>query len=98
MNVKAVMKTKVTSSLVAAGNTYNPSLLVLRDKGYDLWLEQGEERLRWCARKGDQNFLAYSGPELLGLVVLWEHLRENWNQQSPDLFGELIDRIESEPT
>jgi hypothetical protein len=97
MNVKAVMEAKVTSSLVAAGNTYNPSLLVLRDKGYDLWLEQGEERLLWCARKGDQNFLAYSGPELLGLVALWEHLGENWNQQSPDLFGELIDRIESEP-
>ena len=94
MNVKAVMEAKVTSSLVAAGNTYNPSLLVLRDKGYDLWLEQGEERLRWCARKGDQNFLAYSGPELLGLVVLREHLGADWNQQRPDIYGELIDRMQ----
>jgi len=88
------METKVNSSLVASGNTYNPSLIVLRDKGYDLWLERGEEGSLWCARKGDQSFLAFSGPELLGLVVLWEHLGENWNQQEPDIYGELTERME----
>jgi len=87
------MATNVQSSLVASGNTYNPSLIVLRDKGYELWLEKGDDGSLWCAKKGDQSFLAYSGPELLGLVVLWEHLGENWNQQHPDLYGELIDRI-----
>ena len=87
------METNVQSSLVASGNTYNPSLIVLREKGYELWLEKGDEGSLWCARKGEQSFLAYSGPELLGLVVLWEHLGENWNRQQPDLYGELIDRI-----
>ena len=87
------MATNVQSSLVASGNTYNPSLIVLRDKGYELWLEKGDDGSLWCAKKGEQSFLAYSGPELLGLVVLWEHLGENWNQQHPDLYGELIDRI-----
>jgi len=87
------METNVKSSLVASGNTYNPSLLVLRDKGYDVWLEKGDDGSLWCARKGDQSFLAYSGPELLGLVVLWEHLGENWNQQSPDLYSALIERL-----
>jgi hypothetical protein len=87
------MQTKVQSSLVASGNTYNPSLIMLRDKGYELWLEKGDEGSLWCARKGEQSFLAYSGPELLGLVILWEHLGGNWNQQQPDLYGELIDRI-----
>jgi hypothetical protein len=88
------METTVRSSLVASGNTYNPSLIVLRNKGYELWLEQADdESTLWCARKGDQSFLAYSGPELLGLVALWEHLGENWNQQSPDIYGELIDQI-----
>lgn len=91
------METNVQTSLVASGNTYNPSLIVLRGKGYDLWLERGADGTLWCARKGDQNFLAYSGPELLGLVVLWEHLGENWNQQSPDVYGELIDRMEDSP-
>jgi hypothetical protein len=88
------VEANVQTSLVASGNTYNPSLIVLRDKGYDLWLEKGDNGSLWCARKGEQNFLAYSGPELLGLVVLWEHLGETWNQQRPDIYGELIDRIE----
>jgi hypothetical protein len=85
-------------SLVASGNTYNPSLLVLREKGYDLWLEKGaDERSLWCARKGLQSFLAYSGPELLGLVVLWEHLGTDWNRQEPDVYSELIDKMDDEP-
>ena len=84
----------IRSSLVASGNTYNPSLIVLRQKGYDLWLEAAEDSSLWCARKGDQSFLAYSGPELLGLVVLWEHLGENWNQQRPDILGELTDKMD----
>jgi hypothetical protein len=88
------METSVQSSLVASGNTYNPSLIVLRDKGYDLWLEKGDNGSLWCARKGEQSFLAYSGPELLGLVSLREHLGENWNQQDPDIYSELIDRME----
>ena len=89
------MGTQTQSALVASGNTYNPSLIVLRDKGYDLWLEQGENGSLWCARKGGQSFLAYSGPELLGLVTLWEHLGENWNRQEPDVYGELMDKMES---
>jgi hypothetical protein len=89
------METTAQSSLVASGNTYNPSLIVLRDKGYHLWLEKGDDGSSlWCARKGEHSFLAYSGPELLGLVVLWEHLGENWNQQRPDIYGELIDQVQ----
>jgi hypothetical protein len=87
------MTTKVESCLVASGNTYNPSLIVLRDKGYDVWLEKGDNGSLWCARQGDQSFLAYSGPELLGLVALWEHLGQNWNQQTPDIYSELVDKI-----
>ncbi len=52
--------------LVAAGNTYNPSLIVLRQKGYEIWLEKGYEleledgetpeeygSTRWYAKKMD---------------------------------------------
>jgi hypothetical protein len=88
------METNLQTSLVASGNTYNPSLIVLRDKGYDLWLEPGENGSLWCARKGDQSFLAYSGPELLGLVVLWEQLGETWNRQVPDILGELQENMQ----
>jgi hypothetical protein len=88
------METNLQTSLVASGNTYNPSLLVLRTKGYELWLEKGENGSRWCAKKGDHSFLAYTGPELLGLVTLWENLGEEWNQQRPDVYSELVDRME----
>jgi hypothetical protein len=46
------------TSLVAAGNTYNPSLIVLRSKGYDLAGEEGEKSMLWFARKGTHCFLA----------------------------------------
>ena len=88
------METSVQSCLVASGKTYNPSLIVLRQKGYDLWLEKGDNGSLWCAKKGDKSFLAYTGPELLGLVVLWESLGEGWNQQSPDIYSELTDKME----
>jgi hypothetical protein len=90
------METKTDKSLVASGNTYNPCLIVLRNKGYDLWLEKSEEQNLWCARKGDRRFLAYSGPELLGLVVLWEQLGDDWNRQQPDIYEELIENMPDE--
>jgi hypothetical protein len=72
------METSVQSSLVASGNTFHPSLIVLLDEGYDLWLEKADHGSSlWCATKGEHRFLAYSGPNLLGLIVLWEHLGEN---------------------
>ena len=89
-----MVTTVQANSLVASGNTYNPSLIVLRDKGYDLWLEEGQNGSLWCAKKGDQTFLAYSGPELLGLAVLWETLGPNWNQQQPDVYNELIEKMD----
>jgi hypothetical protein len=88
------MDTQVDSCLVASGNTYNPSLIALRQKGYELWLEKGDSGSLWCASKGEQSFLAYSGPELLGLVALWEHFGKNWNQQLPDIYNELLDKID----
>jgi hypothetical protein len=88
------MNSTAQSSLVASGNTYNPCLIVLRDKGYELWLEKGEDHSLWCARKDGQSFLAYSAPELLGLVTLWEHHGEGWNRQEPDILDELYDKMD----
>ncbi len=88
------METQTQSALVASGNTYNPSLIVLRNKGYDLWLEKGDNGSLWCAKKGEHHFLAYSGPELLGLVALWEQFGQDWNQQKPDIYGELIEKLQ----
>lgn len=86
--------TQTFTSLVASGNTYNPALLVLRAKGYDIWLEKGDNGTLGCARKDGHSFLAYTGPELLGLVTLWEHLGDNWNQQQPDVVVQLHDQMQ----
>jgi hypothetical protein len=88
------MDTQIESCLVASGNTYNPCLIVLRQKGYEVWLEKGNHGSLWCAQKGDRSFLAYNGLELLGLAVLWEELGEGWNKQTPDIYSELIDELE----
>jgi hypothetical protein len=88
------MEAQLESCLVASGNTYNPCLIVLRQKGYQLWLEKSDNGSLWCAKKGDQSFMAYTGPELLGLVELWEQLGKNWNQQKPDIYSELVDKLQ----
>jgi len=79
------------TSLIAAGNTYNPCLLILRQRGYELWCERGERTVLYNARKGDHSFAGYSPPELLGIVVLWEELGADWCRQSPILIAELPD-------
>jgi hypothetical protein len=79
--------------LTAAGNTYNPSLITLRARGYVLAVEEPADTdrpLLWIACKDNRHFAAYSPPELLGLVALWEHLGAGWNQQTPDILAELL--------
>lgn len=56
--------------IAPAGNTYNPSLLVLQNKGYRLWAENDEDRMLWNAEKDDAVYTGYSPPELLGLVAV----------------------------
>jgi hypothetical protein len=83
-------------NIVAAGNTYNPCLLLLQRKGYQLYAEESGERLLWMASKDDSSFLAYSPPELLGVVVLGEIFGQEWNQQKPNLLGEVLENASEE--
>lgn len=84
--------------LVAWGNTYNPSLLVLKAKGYQIGAELTADgaKMRWVAQEGEDSFLAYSPPELLGIVVLWETFGADWNQQEPNLLTGLLDSANEE--
>lgn len=88
------MDTPESRGISAAGNTNNPCLLILRDAGYDLWLEPTERGSLWCASKDGVGFMGHSGAELLGIVTLWERFGENWNQQEPDVLSELFDAME----
>jgi hypothetical protein len=51
-----------STSLIAGRNTYNPCLVVLRKKGYTLWVDELDERLLWNARRELSAFSAYSPP------------------------------------
>ena len=80
--------------IAAAGNTSNPCLLVLEEKGYRLWLEPMEQGSLWCAEKNGIGFMGYSGAELLGVVTLWEAYGRSWNRQTPDVYGRLVEEME----
>ena len=83
------------SKLVATAATNNPSLIILREMGYDLEIVRSIvpnqiDVLHYCASSHNAEFMASSGPELLGLIALWNKFGKNWNQQSPDIFSEII--------
>jgi hypothetical protein len=78
-------------NITAAGNTYNPCLIVLQRKGYKLSADcGGDEHTVWTAEKDGARFSGYSPPELLGIVVLGEELGDHWNQQSPNVLASVL--------
>ena len=78
-------------NIMSAGNTYNPCLLVLRSKGYQLSAEAMDDGgLLWIARKGDSSFAGHTPPEVLGLVTLGEEFGAEWQRQLPDVLGEVL--------
>jgi len=58
-------------------------------EGYKLWFEVSVGRVLWRASKQSHYFLAYSGPELLGIVALWERYGEEGMIAEPDILAEL---------
>ena len=79
-----------------AGNTEIPALIVLRDKGYDLWIEPDENKkwIDWRAEKECRQFSATSPNILLGLVSMQEWRGDEWQLKAsePDLYDELLSK------
>ena len=62
------------ASLSSALNVYNTCLLILRRRGYELWIKEiNPETIMWFAKKKEYDFAAYSPIELLGLVSIYEY-------------------------
>jgi hypothetical protein len=81
-------------SLALTAATHNPCLIILREKGYRLRISCGRRRSGssdcvYMAEAEGRRFAAMSGPELLGLVTLWEHFGEDWKRQTPDIEDEV---------
>ena len=79
-----------------AGNTFNPCLIILRQKGWTLRAETDGDRLIWSALRNGVECSAFSPPELLGIVTLAETFGRDWNRQEPDIFGEILRRTDGE--
>lgn len=80
----------------ASNKTDNPSMILLEEKGYELWLEKIEDsdRVYWCASKEGRGFTGCSGADLLGIVILWERFGSKWHKRYPKIYDELIDQID----
>ena len=88
------MGSKLT--LVDAMNTYNPALLVLRRKGYHVWVDPGDEESEdedWRARKDERDFIASDPLRLLGLIAMWEQRGDGWQRSASE--AGLYDEIRS---
>ena len=79
-----------------AGNTWNPCLLALRAKGFDMTLsftrgQDGTYSQDIDAVKDGRTFSATTAAELLGLVAMWEVRGDEWQtrRDEPDVFDEL---------
>lgn len=84
--------------LIDTVNTHNPSLIVLRDLGFEITIEPDEECETelgiWKASKGTAIFKASDPLSLLGLVCLWQHKGDNWkNVNGENLYQEIIDEV-----
>ena len=82
-------------SLTSAGNTDNPSLFILRTKGYQLEVSASNESSHYVARKDGRSFLGHSGTELLGLITLWENLGDNWRARASSM-PNILDEVTRE--
>ena len=76
--------------LTDAGNTWNPALLVLKAKGYTLeWrLYTNTDGSDYSATRNGHTFIAETPVSLLGLVSIFEHFGENW-QQGPLILDDI---------
>ena len=74
-----------------AGNTQIPILWVIENRyGYKTYLV---EPLNWVAVKGEHSFSATCPEELLGLIVMYNELGDNWREAGDsDFFSAIMER------
>jgi len=79
------------AALSEHSNVYNTALIVLTQKGYQLWYDEGTDD--YCAEKDGWDFRSPTPCGLLGLVAIFEYKRPDalteywWRESGPDLYG-----------
>jgi len=83
-------------ALSAAGNVENTALVILKEKGYQIWYDKDLDLC--CAEKGGWDFFATGAVELLGVVAIFEHHKPKgfkeywWKIDQPFLVLDLPDQ------
>lgn len=100
------------ASLSSHANVYNTCLIILRQRGYDLWVEGEIDSegcidplsLAWMAEKEGFDFQGDNPIELLGLTALFEFHQPTgsavsywWSIEGPDIYAELLDKAFDNP-
>jgi len=93
------------AALFSHMNVYNTCLIILRLKGYKLWVESKYDQdgcldpssTFWIAEKNGYDFMAYNPVELLGLISIYEFKEPKaspepywWSIDGSDIYTELI--------
>lgn len=65
-------------SIAAAGDVEVPAYLVLRARGYDIFISKRGQEETWHAEKDGNRFSAEGPIELLGVVSVFEVRGGNW--------------------
>jgi hypothetical protein len=82
-----------TFRLADAMNTYNSALVVLRSKGYQLYIyrdDREEDQGDYWAIKHKRDFIAKDPLRLLGLVGIWEYFGDQWRDAPRENIDESI--------
>jgi hypothetical protein len=74
---------KENMRLLAAGNTMIPAILLIRELGYILTVNQ--EKNEFYAEKDGNSFEADDPVMLLGLIKLYEVKGENWRASDEEI-------------
>jgi hypothetical protein len=77
-------------------NVYNTALVVLQQKGFQVWYDKKLDA--YLAEKDGWDFLSQTPCGLLGVIAIFEHKRPSaygeywWKEDEPDLFQKLPER------
>ena len=93
------------AALASAGNVYNACLHILRNKGFELWVQEdgvdseGAAIITYFAKKGEYDFAAPNPIELMGLVGIYEYINPSdppnhywWSINGGNIHDELFEK------
>jgi hypothetical protein len=71
----------------------NAAMKVLKKRNYRIYADYIQHQpILWCASSGEVELGGTTPQEVLGLVRLWETFGDDWCQQEPDLYSEIMDQ------